>query len=460
MKSRQPVIAVFDIGKTNKKLLVFDTQYQVVREEVVSFPETTDEDGFPCEDIDELTRWILGHVDALKSSDAFELKAINFSTYGASLVYLDKQGNRIAPLYNYLKPYPPELLEQFNSTYGGGGNISVETSSPIMGHLNVGLQLYWLKHHRPAVFEKVASALHFPQYLSALLTGEITSEMTNVGCHTAMWNFREKKYHDWLRTEGLDSKLLPVISGKKAFDITAGDRTIAVGVGLHDSSAAIIPYLMSFTEAFVIVSTGTWSISLNPFNNELSDLQELSNGSLSYLTYEGNPVKVSRLFAGHDHDQQVKRIASHFNLEPAYFKQVAYDQQWVDRIASEPNDERIMSMKHRNDSATGSCVFHLRDIASFQSAELAYHRLVLDIVERQAIATSVVIKARPVRNMYVDGGFSKNSIYMQLLKKALAGMQVYSSSMVQGTALGAALAIHQSWNPEPLPAKLVHLKPW
>jgi hypothetical protein len=35
---------------------------------------------------------------------------------------------------------------------------------------------------------------------------------------------------------------------------------------------------------------------------------------------------------------------------------------------------------------------------------------------------------------------------------------VYAASMAQGTALGAALAIHNSWNNDPLPAGLVALK--
>ena len=118
MKTKQPVIAVFDIGKTNKKLLVFDENYQVVSEETTYFAEDVDEDGFPCENIDVLTAWMLHHVQLLKQSKLFELKAVNFSTYGASLLYIDAQGKRIAPLYNYLKPYSQDLLNQFYATHG------------------------------------------------------------------------------------------------------------------------------------------------------------------------------------------------------------------------------------------------------------------------------------------------------------------------------------------------------
>ncbi|MEI9908233.1 MAG: hypothetical protein WDO71_00280 [Bacteroidota bacterium] len=52
------VIAIFDVGKTNKKLLLFDQQYNVVFEEGKKLEETKDEDGFSCEDVAKLAEWI------------------------------------------------------------------------------------------------------------------------------------------------------------------------------------------------------------------------------------------------------------------------------------------------------------------------------------------------------------------------------------------------------------------
>lgn len=459
MKTKQPVIVIFDVGKTNKKLLVFNSRYQVVAEETISFAEEADEDGFPCENIEMLTAWISYNVQLLKQSELYLLKAINFTTYGASLLYIDEQGNRIAPLYNYLKPFPQDLLEQFYLAHGGNDKIAVETASPMMGHLNAGLQLYWLKHQRPGLFTNLAMVLHFPQYLSYLVTGKIFAEMTNVGCHSAMWSFEEKAYHHWLQDEGIRSKLSSVVKGNRAVILEGDDHAdqVAVGIGLHDSSAAIIPYLASFDEPFVIVSTGTWTISLNPFNKELPSINELNNGCLSYLSHEGEPVKISMLFAGHDHDQQVNRLAEHFKVLPDHFKTLAYDPQWVSFSQSNgggSSDETPFK------SPTEPCVFHLRSLDQFQSAEHAYHRLLMDIIERQAVATQVIMNNSPVKNMYVDGGFCKNKIYMQLLSDAFPEMHVYASSMIQGTALGAALAIHQEWNTEPLPTTLINLEHW
>lgn len=458
MKNRPNIIAVFDIGKTNKKRLLFDENYEVVGEESTSFPEQVDEQGFSCEDIDLLSSWILQHVQKLETSKQFNLKAINFSTYGASLLYLNQQGKRIAPLYNYLKPYDENLLRQFYDHHGPKDKISVETSSPAMGHLNSGLQLYWFKQQPQ--FSSLHTVLHFPQYLSFQLTGERYAEMTNVGCHSLLWNFSTRQYHSWLHQEGLSRYLLPVIHGNHSIRRMKADNSeMEVGIGLHDSSAAIVPYLLSFSEPFAILSTGTWTISLNPFNSTLPQLQELDKGSLCYQTFDGKPVKVSMLFAGHDHDQQVKRIADYFGMNVDYFRSLPYNSQWEQAIRDDQILHEIIKNYHP-DSPTDPSVFHLRELHSFKSPDHAYHHLMTDLIYRQVKATRSVTDNSEVKRLYVDGGFSKNAIYMQMLSNAFPDMNVFSTEMVQGTALGAALVIHDKWNNQPIPKELIKLKHW
>ena len=136
-----PVIAIFDAGKTNKKVLLFDENYNIVDEQAKQLEETKDEDGFACEDIDALTKWVQQKFNELLCRKDVEIKAVNFSAYGASLVHLDKQSKHVALLYNYLKPYPEKLKNQFYNTYGDEGLLAKQTASPVLGSLNSGLQL-------------------------------------------------------------------------------------------------------------------------------------------------------------------------------------------------------------------------------------------------------------------------------------------------------------------------------
>jgi hypothetical protein len=96
---------------------------------------------------------------------------------------------------------------------------------------------------------------------------------------------------------------------------------------LHDSSSALIPYFISFHEPFVLLSTGTWCITINPFNNTMLSDYELDEDCLCYLSYEGKPVKASRLFAGYEHEQQVKRLADFFKKPMDHYSSVKCDLQ-------------------------------------------------------------------------------------------------------------------------------------
>ncbi|SDC18158.1 FGGY-family carbohydrate kinase [Niabella drilacis] len=459
MRTGMPVTAVFDIGKTNKKLLVFDEYYNVVREQVIRFDEIEDDEGFPCEDLEALGRWVQEQFGLLKKDPGLQLKAVNFSTYGASVVYLDKDGLPVGYLYNYLKPYPAELQNAFEQERGDAAAFSVATCTPLMGHLNAGMQLYWMKKKKQDLLQKVAHVLHFPQYLSYLLTGKMMTEMTHLGCHSGMWDFRKNRYHTWLAEEGLIEMLAPITPGSHAVNVKneGTGELIAIGAGLHDSSAAVIPYLQRFPDPFMILSTGTWSISLNPFNQTLPNATELSKGSLSYLSDTGLPVKASMLFAGNDHDLQVKRIAAYFNSSPGFYQSVMPDRELFEGLLSGLPAAGISEEVAAITSATTPARFRSRDLQQYRNASEAYHQLVADIVTQQKTSSAMVLGDGGPRQLFVDGGFCKNELYMQLLSAAFPQMKVCAATMVQGTALGAALALHHHWNRKPLAAALVQL---
>lgn len=448
-----PVIAIFDVGKTNKKLLLFDEQYKVVHEENVQLEEIRDEDGFPCEDLDALSKWVWQKYWELVAHKDYDVKAVNFSAYGASFVHLNDFFKPLTPLYNYLKPFPEKLKQQFYNTYGGESLIAKQTASPVLGSLNSGMQLYRLKYEQPHVYEQIKYSLHLPQYLSFIVSARVATDITSVGCHTQLWDFKKNKYHQWVYDEGMRTRFAPIYRGDKIVHANNDSRKIAVGIGLHDSSAALIPYLTAFTEPFILLSTGTWCISLNPFNHSLLTDLELHQDCLCYLSYQGTPVKASRLFAGYEHEQQTKRLAAHFNKASNYFTTVACDEKILDKLqtvkAADAKGETAMVQQSG---------FSQRDLNTFKSYEEAYHQLIADIIVQQVRSTRLVLSGTPVKRIFVDGGFSKNAIYMHLLAAAFQGMEVYAAAVAQASALGAAIAIHHQWNRKALPDNIIELK--
>lgn len=57
-----------------------------------------------------------------------------------------------------------------------------------------------------------------------------------------------------------------------------------------------------------------------------------------------------------------------------------------------------------------------------------------------------------ISNFYITSGFAKNKIFLKLLAKAFSSKKVYTSTISNSTALGAALVIYKSLSekvPEP-----------
>ncbi|ADY54299.1 Carbohydrate kinase, FGGY [Pseudopedobacter saltans DSM 12145] len=443
--SKKPVIAVFDVGKTNKKLFLFDEHYRIVYEKSARFIETVDEDGDPCENLESLRLSVFDSLSEVLRKEEFDIKALNFSTYGASFVYVGEDGLPVAPLYNYLKPYPDNLLKQFYNTYDGEEEFAKSTSSPVLGSLNSGMQLYRIKHEKPELFKKIKYALHLPQYLSYLVTGKVFTDITSIGCHTNLWDFQKNDYHRWVYEEGIAEKFAPILPGDQVLETAFQGHAFKVGAGLHDSSAALIPYLENFHEPFILLSTGTWCISLNPFNSNPLTLEELKQDSLCYMNYKGTPVKASRLFAGYEHEQEAKRIAEHFAIGSSSFKTVKYNPEYIARLKAKlPQGDDIR--------------FADRDLSVFENSTEAYHQLIMDIVKQQEKSTKLAIQDSGVRRIFVDGGFGNNDIFMHLIANAFPGEELFAASMAQATAMGTAIAIHKSWNRTPISGNIIELR--
>ena len=467
----QSVIALFDIGKTNKKLFLIDEQYRIVLEKTEQFAETTDEDGEACEDLAKLTDWVLTSFKAILDDKTYNLQAVNFSAYGASFVHLNTvtlerdeakgiKGVAVTPLYNYLKPFSEVLKKQFYEDNGGEAAFSRQAASPVLGNLNSGMQLYRLKYEKLEVFNNIKHSLHLPQYLSFLLTNKLYSDITSIGCHTNLWDFDKNQYADWVEKEGVLEKLAPIFPSDAVIEMVNDDQvqtsSLKIGGGLHDSSAALIPYLTSFREPFLLISTGTWCISMNPFNNTpLTDF-ELENDCLCYMTFQGKPVKAARLFSGFEHEEQTKRTAKHFNLPSDFYKNINFDANIIEILRGR---NRKIIRGFTSATVQTASVFGQRDLNDLETIEMAYHQLILDLMAQQVMSIRLVLNDKtPVKRIFVDGGFSKNPIYMNLLASQFPDIEVFAASVAQATAIGAALAIHIHWNTQAVPSHLIDLK--
>jgi len=422
-----PVIAVFDVGKTNKKLLLFDAQYNVLYEHSEQLPETIDEDGDPCEDVTLLTKWLKERFAHVRADNRFDIRALNFSGYGASFVYIDGEGEVTAPLYNYLKPCPDAFWKKFYHNNGKMHELCVETASPPLKSLNSGFQLYRIKVEKPELYERIKYALHLPQYLSYVFSGQPLTEITSLGCHTHLWDFRKHDYHAWVVKSGLVNKFPP---NSKA-PVAGTFEGIPVGLGYHDSSAALVPYLQKHHDPFVLVSTGTWCISMNPFNDTPLTIEDFGDDCLCYLTPEGKQVKSSRLFAGPMHEKIEEVLRSHYGLSGSNIKDIAYD----------PEKIPIPNIRTTTNGTASETIEEYVGL----DAEEHYHLGIKHIIQLLKPKIDRVLTPN-VKQIFVDGGFSQNKVFMGMLLDAFPSHQVSAASVPQASALGAAIVMREFWD--------------
>lgn len=429
------VNAVFDIGKTNKKFFLFDENYNEVFREYTRLDETTDEDGYPTEDLELLRQWIKNTFDAALAKAEFDIRTVNFSSYGASFVHLDYKGQPLTPLYNYTKEINAEVTDAFYAKYGGEMKIARDTASPQAGFLNSGMQLYWLKVTKPEVFGKIKYSLHLPQYLSYLFTGIPVSEYTSIGCHTNLWDYDTEDYHEWVYAEGIDRILPPIVPTSASINTTYQEHKLKIGVGIHDSSSALLPYILSKKKPFLLLSTGTWSIALNPYSTESLSEKDIEDNCLNYLRIDGKRVKASRFFMGNEYRLQVEKLCEYYGKEYGYHHNIAFDADVYLALIKNPSVYFKLGglSLQKQEGET--------DLSSFDTFEKAYHQLMIELMELQIDTINNAIGNSDIKTIYIDGGFTDNDVFMKLMSHHFSNFKILSTQSPLGSALGAAMVI-------------------
>jgi sugar (pentulose or hexulose) kinase len=437
-----PVTAIFDIGKTNKKFFLFDENLREVFQTYSRFEDLADEDGFPAENLPAMSEWMLETFQAALALPEFEIKRLNFSTHGASFVFVDQTGEPATPLYDYLKPFPEALLEKFYTENGGKMIFCKSTSSPPLAMLNSGLQIYFLKYAKPDFFKNVSHCFHLPQYVSFLFTGEMTSDYTSIGCHTGLWDFEKNDYHEWLDRENIRELLPPIKSGKTILKTKPELGSIPCGIGIHDSSAALLPYIQRETEPFLLLSTGTWAISINPFNKTSLTKKELKRDCLQFLSIQGEPIKISRLFIGEEHKHQIDEMYSYFKLPQGTYKKLIFEESLFQKVRA--SSVKRIAFHYLKPKDFDMAAADQTDWSSFENFEEAYYTFMDELTDLQLASLNLVLAGNPVQRIFVDGGFNANLIFLEMLRKKLPDLEIIPSDFPNGSALGAAMLINEA----------------
>ena len=424
-------IAVFDIGKTNKKFTVFDGDLNAIHTSSIRIGEKRSNDLI-CDDVDAIRAWM--HSKINEALNRYNIGSIVVTTFGATVALLDSKSTLAFPVVSYNQEVEPAVREGFFEEFGSPEELYARTGTPPLGQLlNVGLQLYWVKSEFPKVYERTRTILFLPEYFSFTLCKAESAEITSIGCHTYLYDIVDE---DWsVVAEGLEfPRRTPSI--RNVWDCIGQYGDAEVAPGIHDSNASLAPFLLRERDKFILASTGTWCVFMYPRSGFNPDRRVIDRDILYYIDVYGNPVKSARFKCGYEFEYYADAIKERFNVDPL---RIPFDEDVAVRVIREKTSYVIPTLTLGTGQFPRSKGRIVNERGFFRDPVTAYHVLNLSLAAQTFFALSMLTQDESGLRILVQGGFAKNIHYLRFLATLMPNNQIVYYRYTEATSLGAAL---------------------
>jgi sugar (pentulose or hexulose) kinase len=468
-------IAVIDIGMTNKKVAVYDSGLRQLEARYRSFPPlmARGESGgaeFEAHDLDAMEAWFAEELRGLAAK--YPIKALAVSTHGATFVCVGKDGKAALPCVYYT--YEPasaggaaDFHERFYARFGTAQELQARTGTPAFkAMINPAKGIFFAQEQFPEGFKKVAAILPYPQYWGCRLTGKAGTECTYMGCHTYLWDQIDGRLSQVAQGLGI-APLLPGAPGKpqdvlgqvsaEAAAKTGLGRDTIVTMGIHDSNASLLPHFAKKGAArtdFVLNSTGTWCVVMNPVEQYGFAPDELGKVVFFNISAFGTPVKTAIFLGGQEFETWSKLLmAAHGRKDfPGYaedrYRALLEEAGCFLLPELVPGSGQFPHSRAR--VVENGREWFFEDIAQavqsgggelppcFKNYEKGFAVLITGLVMQTLVALERA-GVQPGAEVFTEGGFRKNEAYNRLLASALPDNRVFLTDIPEATALGAAM---------------------
>ena len=295
MVSSKKLNIVLDIGKTNVKLTFVDSINNKTTKFFTTKQKNIYRHGIKILNSNSIFEWALKKITFIgKKHNLDKFVCTAHGTSIALISYDDKEllactdyEYKFDKLFNSYKKIAPKFNESFSPFLENG--------------LNIGQQIYYLYKKKHQLIKETKYILNYPQYIVWKLTSSFSSEISYVGCHTHLWDFKRNKLSSFVKKIKLEKKFPKI---RKAWDTIGqrkiGESNLKIINGIHDSNASYLYFKNSDIKNFTLVSTGTWYIIFNqktPLKNLNPSLDMLAN-----IDVFGKPVPTMRFMGGREYD--------------------------------------------------------------------------------------------------------------------------------------------------------------
>ena len=403
---------VLDIGKTNVKLL-FLRNKKIIKEYKTKQTIKYYRNIIRTLEADKVVDWLIKKINNESKYYIFE----NFvcTTHGCSLAFIDFNNKEILACTDYefnFDKYKKDFLKiqpKFTSSF-----------TPLLeGGLNTGVQLFYLYKKFPNILKKTKYILSYPQYISWKLSKTYASEITYIGCHSFLWDFKKNYYSQLVKKLSVEKKF-PAL--KKAWDVIGqyeiNNKKINILNGIHDSNASYLYFLKSNIKNFTLVSTGTWYITLN--QQASVKILEPNYDMLCGINAFGKSVPTMRFMGGREYDILIKKL----KISSKKFK--ISQSNILDNLIF-PSFASGGPFKIKN--------YSLRKILALSSDE----KYSLICIYISFVLNFVLDRINSKNTIILDGPIIKNKHIMNIISSIRDNQKIFKNNEEIGTGLGASI---------------------
>ncbi|MBA3685441.1 MAG: hypothetical protein H0W72_09405 [Planctomycetes bacterium] len=450
------LVAVVDIGKTNKKIALIDDRLNQIASVSASFPALMDSDGILVEQTAAIWSWLKRQLAELHRRIPYQ--AISVSTHGACWAGLDANGELSVPVIAYEHDLGEQgqraFDEDFYAVCGPLDRLQDETGScdlPLL--VNPAKAIRFAQRRLPTSWGRTRTIVNYPQYWGFLLTGELAAEPTYTANHSFLFDIRARGPSSAARALGVDGMIDWRLRApwdrlgdlRPGLQRELGLPAIPVTVGIHDSNAALLPYLIKRGHRdFVLNSTGTWCVAMHRVERVSYRPEELGQKIIFNIDAFGQLHKTSFLMGGMDY-------ALYHGLSGG--ADPGFDQARLDHALA-TLDQAVLPGAFpsqfpacRGGVVDGVRIITLDDLKAgrkpgwFQDPARAHDLLNTSLALQSEVALSRTDIGSDTA-ICVEGGFRNNPTFLALLAALFPDHTVACTNLAQASSCGAALLGH------------------
>ena len=457
-------IAVIDIGMTNKKIVVYDNslnqleaRYRIFKPKIVKNMET--------HDLEAMEEWFITELRVF--ANKYPVKALAVSAHGGTFVCLNKEGKSVLPCVFYTHEPGENFHHLFYERFGNALELQARTGTPAFkAMINLAKGIYFAQEQFKEEYKKTNTILPYPQYWGFRFTGKMGLESTYMGNHTYLWDQVDNKFSIVAKKLGADSlmpdklckpwDILGTISAEFASKTGLSKETV-VTMGIHDSNSTLLPHFAKKgNQGFLLNSTGTWCVIMNPVEEYGFAPDELGKMVFFNISAFGTPVKTAIFLGGMEFETWSHLILKQHRNGFSY---------WNEKLYCSILKEKRLFLLPELTPGSGQFPFSRARIIEdgknylfgefdsippcFTNYEKIFAVLRLSLV-MQTLTALERVGIKNGHEVYVEGGFDKDTSYNLLLSSALVNNSVYLTSINEATALGAAMTAKMALSNESL----------